>query len=265
MLLIKLHLVLSMKIKTDELPTWVFGAIFFVPLALGIIYIIYNQLQLQKWKKGVYPIKTKFSQDNLLEAYICLSAYMIQRDKRDVAEKMKFIRSHFHRYFAEGDFDFQESLKWSYNYPIKPSTVALWISKNIKEHSKRSQILYFLAGLAMVDGELIQREYAILKEITPLLGLTEKELDAIINMYRKSSEEHKQTNTKSTYSASRKELAFGILELAIGAPEMEIKMAYRRLAKLHHPDKFMNESPEQIRLANERFMKIQQAYELLIG
>lgn len=257
--------ILGTTIKGDEYDSWIFGAIFFVPLALGTIYLIYNQLQLLKWKKGVYPIKTKFSQDNLLEAYICLSAYMIQRDKRDVAEKMKFIRSHFHRYFAEGDFDIHESLKWSYNYPIKPSTVALWISKNIKEHSKRSQILYFLAGLAMVDGELIQREYSILKEITPLLGLTEKELDAIINMYRKSSEDQQQTSTKSTNSATRKELAFGILELAVGAPEKEIKMAFRRLAKLHHPDKFMNESPEQIRLANERFMKIQQAYELLVS
>jgi DnaJ like chaperone protein len=98
-----------------------------------------------------------------------------------------------------------------------------------------------------------------------LLGLSEKELDAIINMYRKSSEDQQQTSTKSTFSASRKELAFGILELVVGAPENEIKMAFRRLAKLHHPDKFMNESPEQIRLANERFMKIQQAYELLIS
>jgi DnaJ like chaperone protein len=255
--------ILGTTIKGDEFDSWIFGAIFFVPLALGGIYLIYKQLQLLKWKKGVYPIKTKFSKDNLLEAYICLSAYMIQRDKRDVAEKMKFIRSHFHRYFAEGDFDLNASLKWSYDYPLQPATVALWISKNIKEHSKRSQILYFLAGLAMVDGELIQREYAILKEITPLLGLSEKELDAIINMYRKSSEDQQQTSTKSTYTASRKELAFGILELAVGAPENEIKMAYRRLAKLHHPDKFMNESPEQIRMANERFMKIQQAYELL--
>lgn len=51
---------------------------------------------------------------------------------------------------------------------------------------------------------------------------------------------------------------YAILELTIGAEPKEIRAAFRRLVKLHHPD--VSDLPD----AQERFLEIQEAYEFLI-
>jgi DnaJ-class molecular chaperone len=57
--------------------------------------------------------------------------------------------------------------------------------------------------------------------------------------------------------------AFSILGVAPGASREQIGAAYRKLARLHHPDKVANESLE-VREASERRMKeINAAYALL--
>lgn len=53
------------------------------------------------------------------------------------------------------------------------------------------------------------------------------------------------------------EKAFSILELSEGATEYEIKFAFRKKAKLLHPDK--NNSPD----ANQQFLDLHEAYALL--
>ena len=52
---------------------------------------------------------------------------------------------------------------------------------------------------------------------------------------------------------------YKILEIDISASEIEIKKSYFRLIKIYHPDK--NNSND----ANEKFQKIQSAYEILIN
>ena len=50
------------------------------------------------------------------------------------------------------------------------------------------------------------------------------------------------------------------LELPIGASRVEVKAAYRKLAKVWHPDKHPNNQEE----AKERFQQIQKAYDSLM-
>jgi curved DNA-binding protein CbpA len=52
---------------------------------------------------------------------------------------------------------------------------------------------------------------------------------------------------------------YDILEIKPNASEMEIKKAYYRLAKIHHPDRCSDVN------ATEKFQKIQSAYEVLIN
>jgi molecular chaperone DnaJ len=47
------------------------------------------------------------------------------------------------------------------------------------------------------------------------------------------------------------------------ASQQEIKKAYRGLVKKHHPDCFKNGSEFQLKIATEKFIEIQHAYELL--
>lgn len=260
-------LIINCRINVGQYPTWVIALCFFGPLTLGIAYLIYSNRFNSQWNKGIFPERLPFTRDNLIEAYICLAALMIQNDRRDLSEKMRFMNSFFSKHFPESYYQYADSLKWSYGNPIKPKTVAFWVNKHIREESKRSQILYFLTGLAMQDGQLITNEYAILKEITPLLGLTQKDLDAIIATYNFKKEENtgsqQQSSEKHVNRSARVEIAYQILGIPFDASIQEIKAAHRKLVKLHHPDRFANESIEQITLATERFQKIQDAYELL--
>lgn len=260
--------------KEDDSMNIVMVVCIFLPLILGIGYLIYTQRFNSKWNKGIFPDRLPFNRDNLLESYICLAALMIQKDRRDAAEKVQYMNSFFIKHFPNSDYNFAESLKWSFQNPVQPRTVAFWINKHLKEKTKKTQVLYFLVGMAMLDGQMIDREYAILKEILPILSFEQKDLDAIIAMYEFKKEEskkydsensnsQKQSSFKSTNNSARAEIAYKILGLFPTAAIQEIKAAYRSLVKIHHPDKFANESQEQINLAHERFCKIQDAYELL--
>ena len=55
--------------------------------------------------------------------------------------------------------------------------------------------------------------------------------------------------------------AYKILEIEKSASNDEVKKAYRKLVKKHHPDKVQQLGPEHLKGAQEKFLKIQEAYE----
>jgi len=56
---------------------------------------------------------------------------------------------------------------------------------------------------------------------------------------------------------------YKILGLKSNASLIEVKQAYRKLAKIWHPDKFPDASPEEQQQAVEKFKEIAEAYEIL--
>lgn len=248
-----------------EIPSWIVALIFFTPLVSGIGYLIYLNRNNHYWNKGQFPPNLRFNNDSLMEAYICLAARMIQVDANDRGEKTLYIKNYFQRHFPKETYDFGDSLKWSYNHPIKTISVAKWISKNIPDKERRLQVMYFLTGIAMIDGQLVRQEYAILKSLSPILGLSDRELEQIIQMYRMREEKTKESKSHGRRNNSQEllEAAYKILGVTSSASLLELKKAFRTQAKMHHPDKFMNESEAQQRIAHERFQLIRDAYELL--
>src|SRR5690554_7066430 len=103
--------------------------------------------------------------------------------------------------------------------------------------------MYFLAGLSNVDGAMNQREIALLKEINELLKLSAEDLDRIIAIYTQQQERTKSSDSPSSRIAAVK-LAYRIMGVSENASKDEIKKAYRRLVKLHHPDVFATKGKE---------------------
>jgi DnaJ like chaperone protein len=133
----------------------------------------------------------------------------------------------------------------------------------VKEYEKRSQVLYFLASIAMVDGEIVSTELAFMKEIARLLNLNDDELDRILNTHF-YSENKKKIDNKSISSSTLLISAFKVLGLEKGVSIEQVKSSYRKLAMIHHPDKFSTESEAQQKIAHERFVKINDAYEYVL-
>ena len=55
--------------------------------------------------------------------------------------------------------------------------------------------------------------------------------------------------------------AYAVLEISPSASDEEVKSAYRRMAMKNHPDKVASLGPDVQKAAEEKFRKIQEAYE----
>ena len=64
--------------------------------------------------------------------------------------------------------------------------------------------------------------------------------------------------------ADRTRRALAVLGLEPGASRSEIRTAYRRLAQVHHPDRFFNAGEAVMASASQRFQRIRRAYDYLM-
>ncbi len=258
--------------KVSEWPVSIQLLVTFgIPLAFAGGFWLYQFINRSRWEKGIFPQRTAYSRDSMLEVYICLAARLIRADRNDAKEKIRFLHDYFDRYFPEVKYNFNDSLRFSMNHPIQIESISLWLGKHLS-YKERVQIMYFLIGLSYIDGLLNKHERKILEELRERLIIHPKEYESIIAIHeqrqekRRAKERAKQQRS-SEPSAYRKQTrlqrCYKILGVAESADMEEIKKAYRSQVKLHHPDRFANESEEQQAIAHERFIELQEAYEYI--
>ena len=246
--------------QIQELPAYVVAILFFTPLVGGILIYFYKTRHARSWRNGVFPPNLAFTQDNLLEAYLSLGARLILIDYRKGkgTGKTQFINQYFNRYFKSSNYNFGDSLLFSMRYPIKIETVCTWLKEHLKDEGARAQVIYFLTGLTLINGKLNPPELSFLKTINTQLGLSESNLKRIIAIYQSYYEAKDQENNKSQSkerTASKMEQFRTILGVSRNAELTEVK--------IHHPDVFSHASDAQKRMAEEKFIQIQEAYEAL--
>ncbi|HZH87231.1 MAG TPA: DnaJ domain-containing protein [Brumimicrobium sp.] len=212
--------------------------------------------------KNDHPTNEIPPHDRLLEAYISLGALMVRKDRSSYREKILYLNSYFSKHFPLSHYDFGRSFTESLKNPIQPRVISKWLRRKLPLREQRLQIMYFLAGLSNVDGAMNKREIALLKDINNLLKLSTEDFDSIIAMYTQKQERTKPSDNSSSRIAAI-ELAFRVMGVSKNASMGEIKKAYRRLVKLHHPDVFAAQGAEHQEIAEKRFIEIQKAYEIL--
>ena len=57
---------------------------------------------------------------------------------------------------------------------------------------------------------------------------------------------------------------FAILEIVKSASNEEIKKSYRKMVRKYHPDKLRGVSKDIIKLAEDKFLRVQEAYEVIM-
>lgn len=238
----------------------------FLVLVVVLFRVLSNIKNDRAWDHNLMmneqQIKQEPPHDPLLEAYISLGALMVRKDSSSYREKILYLNSYFARHFPHSHYDFGRSFTASLKRPIHPRTVSKWLRRKLPQREQRLQIMYFLAGLSNVDGAMNQREIALLKEINELLKLSAEDLDSIIAIYTQQQERTKSSESPSSRIAAVK-LAYRIMGVSENTSKDEIKKAYRRLVKLHHPDVFATKGKEHQEIAAKRFIEIQKAYEIL--
>ena len=118
--------------------------------------------------------------------------------------------------------------------------------QQMMDHASRLQLLHFLFGIAQSDGDVASSEVIIIERIANYLRISHRDFESIKAMFYSSI-----TN------------AYKILELDKDASPKDIKSAYRRMVKKFHPDKVQHLGKEHQKGAEEKFRKVQEAYEQL--
>lgn len=157
------------------------------------------------------------------------------------------------------------------------------VCKDINKHASINEklvILHFLFGFSNADGEMRTEEVNAIWEISQLLGMTRTTFEAVKSMFTRSSygyggynyggygqggySQGGYTGGSSSGSYTSKatlENDYKILEVSPDATDDEVKKAYRAAAKKHHPDKVSHLGEDVRKAAEEKFAKVNEAYE----
>ena len=120
-------------------------------------------------------------------------------------------------------------------------------------HSSRLQIIHFLFGVSASDNEIHSSELEIINKIANYLNINNYDFESIKSMFLS------QGNTKDSIGKW-----YAILEVDENSSMEEIKKAHRRMVRKYHPDRLQGVSEDIVKLAEEKFLLVQKAYENII-
>ncbi len=175
---------------------------------------------------------------------LVLSAAVMKSDGKTLKSELDYVKRFLSQQFGEQNAQQQILvLKEILKQDIPLHDVCNQI-KHYMPHSERLQITHYLFGISKADGHVHELELQTIHTIANYLGVSAADFNSLRAMYFR--------DTNSDYL---------ILEITPSATEEEIKKAYRKMAVKFHPDKVAALGEEVQKGANEKFQKVQSAYE----
>jgi DnaJ like chaperone protein len=175
---------------------------------------------------------------------LVLIAAVMKADKKVLTSELDYVKQYFVQNFGrasaqEAMLMLRDILKQS--IPVRD--VAMQIKHKL-DYSSRLQLVHFLYGVSYSDMKVSPEEIKVIRMIAGYLGITEKDMESMQSMFYKDIDS-----------------AYKILEIDQNATNEEVKKAYRRMAIKYHPDKVSYLGEEFKKTANEKFQKVNEAYE----
>ena len=175
---------------------------------------------------------------------LVLVAAIMKADGKVVKSELDYVRQFFVRQFGQSSAkEALLMLKDILKHDIPVKDVCNQISRNM-DYSSRLQLLHLLFNISASDGNISTFEIEVVENISGYLGITSSDYSSIRNMF--------VPETDSSYK---------ILEIERSATDEELKKAYRRMAMKYHPDKVSHLGEEFRKTADEKFKKVNEAYE----
>lgn len=230
------------------------------------------------FKKKVYRRQHHYSQEEFISIILILTAATMKSDGNVKSSELDYVKNYLRKNFSLETaqrllLELRDILEKNYSV----DAVCQELHDNATIHEKL-YILQFLFGLAAADGSFTQQELLLIQKISDLIGISRMDYESIKSMYiyyNQGGGQYQSTfggygnyssggYSSGGYSAPSRETLendYRILEISSSATDDEVKKAYRTMAKKYHPDK-VNHLGEEIRKdAEEKFAKMNQAYE----
>ncbi len=176
---------------------------------------------------------------------LSLTSIVIKADGQVSDSELRYVRNYFIQSYGEQRASqifkvFNEVVK---KRELNAARICQFLNARTRIES-RIQIIHFLFGIAQADGNISDSELRVLEQIAGYLRLTQRDFISIKAMFVKDRDN-----------------AYKILEIDKSVPDHEVKKAYRTMAKRYHPDKLMDMDEAYRKGAEEKFRKVQEAYE----
>lgn len=175
---------------------------------------------------------------------VVLSAAVMKADGKVLKSELNYVREFFRKNFGE-----ERAAKLiSFLGEILKKEIPLnQVCEQIRgsmPYEPRLQLLHYLYGISLIDGEMHLGEIRVINQIAAGLGIQDSDKESIYAMYYRDADAD-----------------YKILEIDKNATDEEIKKAYRKMAIKYHPDKVEGLGEEVKKSAEEKFKKLQEAYD----
>jgi DnaJ like chaperone protein len=177
---------------------------------------------------------------------LVLIAAVMKADRKVMQSELTFVKQYLVKAFGEEEaLEMLAILRDMLKQDIPLKEVTLQIKLRM-DYPSRLQLIHLIYGIAQADGSVSIAEMSVIEQIAHDLGLSTADILSIKNMYFQSSD-----------------WAYNVLETDPRASNEDIKKAYRQLALKNHPDKVSYLGEEIRKKAQDKFQKINEAYEVI--
>ncbi len=201
-----------------------------------------TELQTGKGKTTGYSGRT--TTGGYVMSLLVLTAAVMKADGKVVKSELDYVKKFMVQNF--GAPSAQEAVKMLRDI-LKQSIPVNEVCRQIKtnmNYSARLQLVHFLFGIAQADGHVDETERKLIENICREMGIGSSDFESIQAMFVR--------NIDADYK---------ILEIDKNASDNELKKAYRRMAMKYHPDKVSHLGNDFQKAAQDKFQKVNQAYE----
>lgn len=225
-----------------------FGFIFFRFIGAIAGYILGSMLEGIGKRTTVYTSSSqRVSPADFELNLLSLAAIVIKADGKVSQQEMQFVQNYFVQAYGKEKANaifrtFNEVVK---SREVAPKAICDYLRVRMRYES-RLQIIHFLFSISQADGHVSQPEVDKINEISGYMAIGQRDFESIKAMFFKNPDS-----------------AYKILEIDRSATVEEIKKAYRTMAKKYHPDKLQHMDEAYRKGAEEKFRKVQEAYEQL--
>lgn len=184
--------------------------------------------------------------NSFMLSLLVLSSAVIRADCKTMHSEMEYVKSFIRANFGDAAVDqAMATLRDLNQKEINIYSVGSQIATYMN-YSQRLQLFHYLAELANADKNFCKEEKSVLEAIAGAIGISSGDAASVIAMFYKDTDS-----------------AYAVLEISPDATDEEVKSAYRRMAMKNHPDKVATLGEDVKKAAEEKFRKIQEAYETI--
>lgn len=195
----------------------------------------------QSRARGSYTSRTNQEFASIL---VTFTAAIMKADGKVLKSELNFVKQFFSMQFGETTaremlLELRQELDRTIDLRMTGHKIRYYM-----QYQGRMQLLHYLFGIAKSDANISKAELDAIQKIASYMAINSSDFLSVKAMFIKE--------TDGDYK---------ILEIEKSATDEEVKAAYRKMAKKNHPDKVAHLGEDVKKGAEERFQKIQTAYD----